>query len=694
MTAARDCRFAWYPDPETIAQSKLTEFLEFASVPDTETLAQRSAADPGWLWDTVIRYADIAFFRPYDTIMDTRDGIEWTRWCVGGTTNMALNCIDRHRGTPVYDRTCLIWEGERGDGRRYTYREFDVEVCKLAHVLRALGYGKGDVVALYLPALPETFVAYFAIVKIGGIVLPLFSGFGAHAIRERLELAAAKALVTVDGTWRRGKQIPMQPILSEGIDGVGTLQHVLVIKHLGIPCDWVEGRDLWWHQLMAHAVPEADTEPMQADDPAVIHFTSGTTGRPKGCVYTQIGLVVKMVLDHGILTDFRETDRHFCMADMGWMVGSKSAVIPTVHGGSMLIAEGVPDYPEPGRYWKLIEKHRVTWVELAPALIRAQMRHGEENVRQYNLGCLRIVCSGGEVWTARPWQWLFEVVGQKRIPILNSAGGTEVSGSILLCDLHHPLKIGSFSIAIPGMGADVVDPAGNPVAPGEMGELVLRHSSIGLTQGLWNERERYLDSYWRVIPGLWVHGDLASRDADGHWYLHGRSDDTLKVSGRRLGPAEVENILMHTGHVAEVAVVGTPDPRKGTAIVAVCVLQKGVEPAAALARAFTDAVAHALGKPFRPERVLFVEDLPKTRNMKIMRRAVRAAITGEAAGDTSVLHNPETIDALRAVATTPRAASARVSPQDVQDTLLQTSGPGGVASRPPLAGPSSLHCRS
>lgn len=659
MTTARDRPFVWYPDPDTIANSKLTAFLRFAGVPDAEVLARQSAEDPGWLWDTVIRFADIRFFQPYDRIMDDSGGMEWTRWCVGGTTNMVLNCIDRHRGTPVYDKTCLIWEGERGDSRTCTYREFDIEICKLANALRTLGYGRGDVIALYMPALPETLVAYFAIAKMGGIVLPLFSGFGAQAMRERLEMAAAKALVTVDGTLRRGKRIPMKQVLGEAVHGVGTLRHVLVVNHLGHPCDWVEGRDLWWHDLVAQAAPEAETAPMKPDDPAVIHFTSGTTGKPKGCVYTHIGLVTKMVLDQGILTDFRETDRHFCMADMGWMVGSKSAVIPTVHGGSMLMAEGVPDYPEPGRFWKLIAQHRVTWVELAPALIRAQMLYGDENVRQYDLDCLRIICSGGEVWTEKPWNWLFEVVGQKRVPVMNSAGGTEVSGSILLCDLHHPLKIGSFSIAIPGMGADVVDQEGKAVAPGEMGELVLRHSSIGLTKGLWKDNERYLDSYWRIIPGLWVHGDLASRDEDGHWYLHGRSDDTLKVSGKRLGPSEVENVLMRTGKVAEVAAVGRPSLIKGTEIVVVCVLQPGVAPTAALERACADEVAVALGRSFRPARVLFVADLPKTRTLKIMRRAVRAAITGESAGDTSALLNPEAADAIRIVAAEAFAESAR-----------------------------------
>jgi acetyl-CoA synthetase len=325
-------------------------------------------------------------------------------------------------------------------------------------------------------------------------------------------------------------------------------------------------------------------------------------------------------------------------------------VLPTVHGGCLIIAEGLPDYPEPDRFWALIAEHKATFTELSPALVRLMMNYGDEGVLRHDLSSLRVIISGGEPWTERPWRWLFEVVGKGRVPIVNSAGGTEVSGSILLCDLHHPMKVGSFTIAIPGMGADVVDQDGGPVSPGVFGELVMRQPSIGLIKGLWNEPQRYIDTYWGVLPGVWVHGDFASRDKDGQWYLHGRSDDTLKISGKRVGPSEIENILMNTGRFRECAAVGTPDERKGTAVVLACVPMPGIKPSQELAREVTDAIADSLGRSFKPDRVLFVSDLPKTRNMKIMRRAVRAAITGQPTGDTSALTNPEAIDEIRAVA--------------------------------------------
>jgi len=652
MSDAPVSKYSWEPTDFIFKKSRLTDFLNFVNVKNYDALETKSAKDPGWLWDNVIRFADFEFFKPYEKIMDDSKGPAWTRWCGGGTTNMVLNCIDRYRNTPIYDKTFMIWESEKGDTRQLTYREFDAEVCKFANALKKLGYKKGNVLGLYMPQVPETYIAYFSIIKIGGIILPLFSGFGAKAVVERLKISEAKGLVTIDGTYRKGKVIPMKDIIADEIEKISTIQHVITVKYLNNKCKWNKDYDYWWQELVGNESSEAETVEMEAEDPTVIHFTSGTTGKPKGCVYTHIGLITKMVFDQGILTDFRDTDRHFCMADMGWMVGSKSATIPTIHGGSMLIAEGVPDYPEPGRYWKLIEKHQVTWVELAPALIRGQMTHCDQNVLQYNLDSLRIVCTGGEPWTEKPWNWLFEVVGKKKVPIMNSAGGTEVSGSILLCCLHRPLKVGSFNAPIPGMGADIVDHAGNAIETGEMGELVMRHSSIGLTKSLWKDDDRYFKNYWNVIQDFWVHGDLASKDEDGHWYLHGRSDDTIKVSGKRIGPAEIENIIMHTGKVSEVAAVGIPDPMKGSEIIVTCVVMPKIEESEALANRFTILITEALGKSFRPKKILFVKELPKTRNMKTMRRSVRSALTGQPSGDTSSLVNPDALKEISEIAST------------------------------------------
>ncbi|MGV6872279.1 AMP-binding protein [Pseudochelatococcus sp. B33] len=648
MPVEEDNAYQWVPTPELIASTRQTEFLRRNGLRTFEDMAEWSERDPSAFWDAVIRYGDLQFYEPYHTVMDVSGGIEWARWCLGGKTNMVLNCIDRHRNTPIHDKTFLIWVSETGDERTYTYRQFDELVCRFASVLKSLGVGIGDVVALYMPLVPEALVGYFATVKLGAVVMPLFSGFGAGAVSERLTLSGAKVLLTSDGTLRRGKPVAMKAIADEAVGDLPI--SIVTVDRLGLPCGFRDGRDHRWQDLVDAGDPSWPTQPMVADSPAVLHYTSGTTGRPKGGIYTHIGLVTKMVLDHGILTDFRETDRHFCMADMGWMVGSKLATLPSVHGGSLVIAEGTPDYPNVDRYWQIIERYKVTNVELAPALIRLLMTYGDQEVTKHDLSSLRIVLTGGESWTERPWRWLFEVVGKKRVPILNSAGGTEVSGSILNCDLHHPLKIGSFSIAIPGMGADVVDLEGNKVPPGVFGELIMRQPSIGLIKGLWNEPERYIDNYWQKIPGVWVHGDFASRDADGDWFLHGRSDDTLKVSGKRVGPSEIENAIMNTGQFRECAVIGQPSESKGTAIIAVCVPFKQGSDTRELERLASDAVARELGKSFKPERVLIAADLPKTRNMKIMRRAVRAAVNGDPTGDTSSLTNPEAIEAIRALA--------------------------------------------
>jgi acetyl-CoA synthetase len=353
-----------------------------------------------------------------------------------------------------------------------------------------------------------------------------------------------------------------------------------------------------------------------------------------------------MSFDEGILADFKQTDIHLCMADMGWMVGSKSATIASLHGAKMIIAEGVPDFPDEVRFWKLIEKYKVSWTELSPALIRSQMNKDKTLFKELNLNSLRIVCTGGEPWTEKPWRWLFEFIGKSKVPIMNSAGGTEVSGSILHCCLHRPFKVGSFNAPIPGMSADIVNLDGKTVSLDEMGELIMRKSSIGLTKSLWHDDKRYIDNYWSVIKDLWVHGDLASRDKDGHWYLHGRSDDTIKVSGKRIGPAELEGSIIRSGKVKEAAAVGIPDENKGSKIIIAIVALNKNDPEIK-EEYFMDLIIKDLGKSFKPDKIIFVSDLPKTRNMKIMRRVIKTCLTNQDPGDISTLLNPESVEEIK-----------------------------------------------
>jgi acetyl-CoA synthetase len=413
-----------------------------------------------------------------------------------------------------------------------------------------------------------------------------------------------------------------------------------------------KGRDHWWHEALAGQPDDAPTEPVEADAPLLLVYTSGTTGKPKGAILTHCGFAAKLSLDVGLIMDFKAGDRILWMSDMGWVVGPIMSLGATLMQGTAIIAEGGPDYPTQDRMWRLVEDHRVSFLGVAPTLVRTLMRYGVEQVQKHDLSSLRVTTSTGESWTPEAWNWFFEHVCRRRLPFHNYSGGTEVSGGILSTSPIHPAKPCAFYGAMPGSGADIVDASGKRCPPGVKGELVLRQPSIGMTRGLWKDTEgRYEDSYWNKIPGLWVHGDSAYRDADGYWFIPGRSDDVFNVAGKRTGPAEVETLLLNTGKISMAAVVGAPDPLKGEAVVCVCVPAPGVTPDAALSAMLTEAVVAGLGRPFRPREIFYVSDLPKTRNMKVMRRLVRAVYSGEPAGDLSSLLNPESIAELeRAVA--------------------------------------------
>ena len=625
--------------PDSIKnKSKLTQFLKHCNVSNYDNLEKKSFSDPGWLWDNVIKFSNLKFYKPYKKILDETKGAPWSKWCVGGTTNIVLNCVDRHKDKDFFKETFIYSEREDGKESSITYEEFDKQISKVGNSLKINGFKKGDVIALYMPQFIETYIAYFAILKIGCVVLPLFSGYGSKAVIERLNIAKAKGIFTVEKTFRKGKEIRMFDLVKSDLDQVQSLNKIFLLGK-------DTGKKIFNWENFNNVSEKLNTEEMNSEDPAIIHFTSGTTGKPKGCVYTHVGLVSKMSFDEGVLADFKQNDIHLCMADMGWMVGSKSATIASLHGAKMVIAEGVPDFPDEVRFWKLIEKYKVSWTELSPALIRAQMIKDKKLFKDLNLNSLRIVCTGGEPWTEKPWKWLFEFIGKSKVPIMNSAGGTEVSGSILHCCLHRPFKVGSFNAPIPGMSADILTLDGKKVSTDEMGELVMRKSSIGLTKSLWNDDDRYIKNYWSIIKDFWVHGDLASKDKDGHWFLHGRSDDTIKVSGKRIGPSELESVIVKSGKAKEVAAVGIPDENKGSKIILSIVLLENSEEKESY---FENLVINDLGKSFKPDKIIFVKDLPKTRNMKIMRRVIKSCLAKEDPGDISTLLNPESVEEIRA----------------------------------------------
>ena len=636
---------AWRPDERTIAESNLTALMRALGCADYDDLVARSAAEPEWFWDALIRHLDFRFYEPYGAVLDTSDGIEWARWCVGGKTNLVLNCIDRWRGTGTWSKPAVVWDGESGETRTWSYAELDAEICRLANALRALGIGEGDVVALYMPMLPEAPAAFFAIAKVGAVVMPLFSGFAADAMAARMGDADAKAIITADGGYRRGKAIDMKAMVDQAIAQVPSVEHVIVLRHVGIEVAWTEGRDHRWSDLVAPQAPEAPTAVLDAEAPVMIVYTSGTTGMAKGTVHAHCGFGVKCALDFRICLDARASDRCIWVTDMGWLMGPILVTGPTLAGATMVLMEGAPNYPTPDRLWRLLGAHRVSFLGIAPTVVRALINETAEGIGGHDFSGLRLIASTGEPWNHDSWLWAFHNIGGGRLPILNYTGGTEVGGGILSATVIHPMKPCSFAGPVPGSGAAVVDAAGRDLGPGEVGELVMRQPSIGLTRGLWRDPERYLETYWRKIPGLWVQGDFASIDADGFWYVFGRSDDTINVAGKRTGPAELESILLETGLIEEAAVIGVPDAIKGSALVCACV---GGARDAATAQALSDAVAAKLGHAFRPREIVFVEALPKTRSMKIMRRVVRAIYTGEPPGDLASLVNPEAIPALEA----------------------------------------------
>jgi len=641
-------KFVWHPTPELIAQSNLQRFVNKHGLGSYDELMQRSTTDIAWFWDAVLRDLDIQFYKPYSSVLDLSEGKPWARWCVDGEMNVIHNMLDKYTGTPTDEKIAIKSETEDGTTRTLTYKELREEVNKMAGALRSLGLGKGDAIGVFMPMVPEIVIAMLAIIKIGGVFLPLFSGFGASAIVSRLRDADATALFTAAGTYRRGKFCAMKPIADEAGSQIPTMQHLLVLNQAG---EWL------LENLKTSSPPrglncsfdEEPTERTSAEDPIMIIYTSGTTGKPKGAVHTHCGFPIKAAQDMWQGFDLHPDETLFWMTDMGWMMGPWEVFGVLLLGATMMLYDGAPDFPGPDCVWSLVDRHKVTALGVSPTLIRALRRHGDEIVHRHDLSSLRKFASTGEPWNPDPWMWLFQNVGCEKLPIINYSGGTEISGGIVMGNVLTPMKPCAFSGPLPGMAADVVDEDGKSVR-GKVGELVIREPWIGMTRGFWRDRERYIDAYWSRWPDTWVHGDWAAIDEDGLWYILGRSDDTIKIAGKRVGPAEVESILVAHPQISEAAAVGVPDPIKGEALVCFCVLRKGVNGDVNLAAELRGNVARDLGKALTPHDVLFVGDIPKTRNAKVMRRVVRAAYLGEKLGDTSALENPASLEEIQRVA--------------------------------------------
>lgn len=636
----------WKPSQEVIEHAYLTRFMRQHGIADFDELMRRSTTDVAWFTDSLLRFLDIRFYRPYEQVVDLSRGIAWPRWCVGGELNIIHNCLDKYIGTAQEEKPALIWEGEEGQTLTLTYGELYRKVNQAANALRSLGLGKGDAIGLYMPMIPEVVIALLAIAKIGGVILPLFSGYGTGAVVSRLADADAKALFTADGFFRRGHPVAMKPVADEAAASVPTLRHMIVVNRAGLDVPMQVGRDVWWHEIVPAQSLDAETEITAAEDPLMVIYTSGTTGKPKGALHTHCGFPIKAAQDMAFGTDLHSGDVLYWITDMGWMMGPWLVFGALILGGTLLIYDGAPDYPDAGRLWEMVERHKINILGVSPTLVRALIPKGEEAFRRHDLSSLRIFASTGEPWNPDPWRWLFERVGSGRIPIINYSGGTEISGGIVMGNPILPVKPCAFSGPCPGMAVDVFDENGRPVR-GAVGELVVKTPWIGMTRGFWRDSQRYEDTYWSRWPDIWVHGDFAAVDADGMWYILGRSDDTIKVAGKRVGPAEIESILVAHPDVMEAAAIAVPDAIKGNEVVVFVVLAKGCDHCEELRQELKSLVVRSLGKPLAPREVLFVSDLPKTRNAKVMRRMIRSAYLGQDPGDTTSLFNPEAVEEIR-----------------------------------------------
>ncbi|HST03813.1 MAG TPA: AMP-binding protein [Chloroflexia bacterium] len=640
----RDREIAWRPGPAYLSRSRLRAFMQNQDIASFGELLNRAARSPEWFWEAALHDLDINFYTLYTDIMDTSRGWAWTTWFAGAQYNYVHDALDKRAANP--DEAALpaiIYESEQGIVRTLTYAQLHAEVCRFANGLRSIGVAEGDRVGLFLPFTPEVAVAMLACGKIGAVIVPIFSGYAAPSIAARLNDAGARFLITEESATRRGKPIAMREVAFEAAAASPTIEKIIVHNYAPPAGEHHNPRAVAWDDVVAGQSDHCETLHTSAEQLYMLIYTSGTTGKPKGAQHVHAGFPIKGAQDMAHCFDVQPGDVMFWYTDIGWMMGPWAISGALMLGATLFMYDGTPDFPDPDRIWAMIERHKITHLGISPTAIRALMTHGDEWVEKHDLTSLQFLGSTGEPWNPDPWWWYFNTVGGGRCPVINYSGGTEISGGILCCNPLLPIKPTSFNAPVPGMAADVVDEQGNPVR-GAVGELALRGPWPGMTRGFWGDPARYENTYFSRVPGLWVHGDWAMIDDDGYWYILGRSDDTIKVAGKRLGPAEVESAAVSHHHVSEAAAIGVPDEIKGEVVVVFAVLRSEATPTDALREEIAQAIVGQLGKALAPKKILFVSDLPKTRNAKIMRRVIRARYLGEPLGDISSLENPTAIE--------------------------------------------------
>jgi acetyl-CoA synthetase len=613
---------------------------------ELDSLRAEAHANPEAFWARMAE--ELHWFKKWDTVL------KWNpphaEWFGGGKINISYNCLDRHLATWRRNKAALIWEGEPGETRTYTYQQLHTEVCKFANVLKHAGVDRGDRVALYMPLIPELAIAMLGCARIGATHSVVFGGFSSAALVDRINDASCKLVVTADGGWRRGNEIKLKPAVDEALKETPSVTACIVVRRTGTPQEMQEGRDFWWHDLMETVETECPAEELDSEHPLYILYTSGTTGKPKGILHTTAGYLLQAHLTTKWVFDLKDEDLYWCTADIGWVTGHSYVVYgPLSNGASVLMYEGAPNFPEPDRFWSLIERHRVNVFYTAPTAIRAFIRWGEQWPAKHDLSSLRLLGTVGEPINPEAWMWYRKTIGHERCPIVDTWWQTE-TGAIMITPIPGatPTKPGSGTKPFPGIEADIMTREGKSVGPNEGGYLVIKRPWPSMLRTIWGDDERYKQEYWSQIDRVYFAGDGARQDKDGYFWIMGRIDDVINVSGHRLGTAEIESALVSHNAVAEAAVVARPDELKGSGIVAFVTLEGTQTPSEALNQELRAHVVKEIGALARPDEIRFSDALPKTRSGKIMRRLLREiATSGTVAGDVTTLEDFSVLEKLR-----------------------------------------------
>ncbi|WP_336361521.1 AMP-binding protein [Haladaptatus sp. ZSTT2] len=636
---------------DSVRQTNAYEFMEKYDIQTTDELVTRTtrtvegieASGLDWFWDEVVDYLDIEFYEDYDTVRDDTNGPQFTHWYPGGKFNIAHNVLDRHAATNP-EKTACLWESEPGEVSETSFQELNREANQVANALTEYGIKEGDRVGLYMPMVPEAISILYGCFKVGAVVVPIFSGFGVEATASRLQDAGCRIIFTADGFYRRGSEVNMKTTADAARKQADSVERTIVFDRLDADPEWDDSVDEWWTNAVLSQPTEFETRELDADAEAMLLYSSGTTGKPKGIVQTHAGLLVNCATEMYFHFDLKPDDRFFWLTDIGWMMGPWALLGNHTFGGTVFLYEGAPDYPEPDRLWEMVDRHDLTIFGISPTAVRALMKSGDEWVQSHDLSSLRLLGSAGEPWDPESWYWFYEQIGNGEIPIMNIIGGTEICGCFLMPFPSNPQKPCTVGGPAVGKAVDIVNEAGESIADtNERGYLVATDSCPSMTKSLWSGDSRYLEEYWSKFDDLWDHGDWAQKDEDGFWFLHGRADDALNVAGRKVGPAELEGVAIEHGCINQAAAVGVPDDTTGTAVVLYVIVEPGCDESELFREEIRDQIAQEHGKPFKPREILFVDEFPKTQSGKIVRGIISSLYQGKEIEDTSSIENPESL---------------------------------------------------